>query len=276
MTITGTTSVYALLADPVRHVKTPEMLNARLAAAGIDTVVIPLHVSPKDLAGLVSELRSWQNLAGVGVTIPHKERMTELLDECTDAALRCGATNVVRRTEEGRLVGTQLDGAGLGRSLTESGVRVHGSRALLVGAGGTAKAIAYDLADRGLAELVISNRTMTRAEELTDRLAATFPDTGVTATALPAGDFDLIVNASSLGMHSEGPLPVDRSLLSAVPVVADVVMDPPVTPLLAAAQGAGCPVHPGQLMLEAQFAATVGFLGLRASAAAGHQHAEAM
>ncbi len=262
MTITGATSVYALVADPVSHVRAPEVLNAHFAANGIDVVVIPVHVPAQDLESVVTGLRHWRNLVGIGVTIPHKERMTQLVDELTAPARACGATNVVRRDASGRLVGTQLDGVGMGSSLEDAGVALAGATALLVGAGGTAKAIAHDLASRGVRDLVIENRTRHRAEALALSVAASWPAIAVQVGYEQPRKYDVAINATSLGMHTGDSLPLRVELLSPNTVVADVVMSPPETPLLAAAQERGCRTHPGRLMLEAQVKATVDFLGL--------------
>jgi shikimate dehydrogenase len=264
--ISGKTKVYALIADPISHVRAPQVLNAAFARDGIDAVVVPVHVAPQRLPAAVEMFRNWQNLVGVGVTIPHKEAMSELVDELTAAAVRCGATNVIRRTADGRLCGTQLDGPGFVGSLLEAGIEPRGQRVLLLGAGGTAKAIGYAMAERAVVRIEVVNRTAERARALATVLGKAFPDVEVVAATMPTASADLVVNATSLGMSAGDPLPVDPARLKPPMVVADVVMSPPVTPLLAAAAERGCVTHAGRLMLDAQVRQTLEFLGLKGSA----------
>lgn len=262
MKISGHTLTYALLADPVSHVRTPELYNSLFCEHDLDVVVIPVHVSSEDLREAVDFCRRWRNLVGFGVTTPHKEAVSKLVDGLSDHATYCGATNVVRRSSDGQLYGTQLDGPGMTVSLRSAGHNPTGKRALMVGAGGTAKGVAFALAASGLGHLTLTNRTIARAKALAAALHKYFPDFSVEVAAQPTGSFDLIINATSLGMQPGDPVPVDRTLLAAADVVADVVMTPAKTTMLQEAEVAGCQVHPGIRMLEAQFNATVQFLGL--------------
>lgn len=261
MTITGKTRVYAHIGFPIGHVRTPTLYNGLLADCGVDVVVVPFEVAPEDLASAVPGFRAWRSLAGVGVTIPHKETMTHLVDELTPMAQLCGATNVIRRDLDGRLIGGQFDGIGLVKSLANLGREVAGARVLLVGAGGTARAVAFALADAGVGRLEINNRTRERAEAIIAAVRAAYGDCD--AVLYGGGrDFDIVVNTTSLGMKSDDPLPVDPELLRPGMVVADAVMAPPETALLRLAAERGCTPHPGLLMLRAQFEMTLEFLGL--------------
>jgi len=268
MTITGRTRMYALIGDPIGHAKTPELYNRKFAERGLDVVVVPVHVPPGGVADVATLARNWRNLVGIGVTIPHKEAMTAYVDELTEPARLCGATNVVRRDEDGTLIGTQMDGPGFVWSLRDNGIDVTDNRVLLVGAGGTAKALAFELAAARVASLVVTNRTMSKAEELAAKLRAAHPHRVVVAEEAPSGPFDLIVNATSVGMRDSDPLPVDAALLTPETTVADVIMSPPETALLRIARERGCVTHSGVRMLEAQFAATVDFLALEREATA--------
>lgn len=262
MTTTGRTLTYGLIGDPIEHVKTPELYNEKLAERGIDVAVVPMHVRSDALGELVRLARGWQNLVGIGVTIPHKEAMTRHLDELTESARLCGATNVIRRNADGRLVGTQMDGPGFVWSLTGTGFDPAGHRALLVGAGGTARALAFELASADGCRLTITNRTREKAEKLATSVRDAYPACAVEVADNPTGEYDLIVNATSVGMKDADPLPVDPAVLNPGTIVADVVMSPPETALLREARRRGCTTHPGRLMLAAQFEATVRFLGL--------------
>jgi shikimate dehydrogenase len=261
MTITGKTRVYAHIGFPIGHVRTPALYNGLLEERGIDLVVVPFEVAPEDLAPAVPGLRAWRSLAGVGVTIPHKETMTHLVDELTPMARLCGATNVIRRDPDGRLIGGQFDGIGLVQSLLTAGHEVAGARALLSGAGGTARAVAFALADAGVGRLEIANRTREKAEAVTAEVRAAYPDCD--AVVHEGGNaFDIVINTTSLGMKPDDTLPVDPAVLQPGTVVADAVMAPPETALLKLAAERGCAPHPGLLMLRAQFDITLDFLGL--------------
>lgn len=262
MAIDGNTGIYPLLGDPIGHARTPALYNEKFQDLGLNIVVVPMRIPPEKLADFIHGIRGVGNVVGLGITIPHKESLVGLVDELTDEARRCQATNVVRKTQDGRLIGTQMDGPGFVWSLRAAGFETAGRRALVAGAGGTAKAIGFELAASGVSELVITNRTLSRAETLVDAISSAFPNCRVSAMQSAADDFDLVVNATSLGMKTDDALPVDPEILAPETMVADVVMTPARTKLLDEAERRGCAVHPGIKMLEAQFEATVEFLGL--------------
>lgn len=260
MRITGRTGVYLLIGDPIGHAKTPELYNQEFALRGIDVVVVPMRVETGNLGRVVEMARSWENLVGIGVTIPHKEEMVDLVDDLTMPASLCGATNVVKRGRDGRLIGTQMDGPGFVRSLQGYRLDYPSTQVLLIGAGGTAKAIAFELAAQGVRNLVLENRTQERALALAKSVRSAYPECNVTVSGSRERDHDLIINATSVGMGSNDPLPLDPKVLHDGAIVADVIMSPAETALLREATRRGCPVHPGQRMLEAQFEATLRFL----------------
>lgn len=261
MTITGATRVYAHIGYPIHHVRTPALYNRLLAERDIDVVVVPVEVAPEHLAAMAPAFRGWRSLVGIGVTIPHKESMTTLVDELTPMARLCGATNVIRRDPDGRLIGGQFDGIGLTQSLLDAGHRLSGARVLLSGAGGTARAVAFALADSGVSRLEIANRTREKAEAIVAEVREAYP---VCDARLHDGgrEFDVVVNTTSLGMKPDDALPVDPAILRPGMVVADAVMAPPDTALLKLAAERGSVPHPGLLMLQAQFERTLEFLGL--------------
>lgn len=261
MTITGKTRIYAHVGFPIGHVRTPALYNALLDERGIDLVVVPFEVDPEDLASAVPGFRAWRSLAGVGVTIPHKETMIHLVDELTPMAKLCGATNVIRRDPDGRLIGGQFDGTGLVQSLLTAGHMVAGARVLISGAGGTARPVAFALAEAGVGRLEVANRTRAKAEAVVAEVRAAFSDCDAVVNE-GAVEFDLVVNTTSLGMKPDDALPVDPVVLRPGTVVADAVMAPPETALLKQAVERGCTPHPGILMLRAQFEITLEFLGL--------------
>lgn len=261
--ITGHTTIWGILADPIHHVKTPQALNAMMHERGVDGVMIPLHVGASNLDTFVTGLRSMRNLKGFVVTVPHKTAIVDLCDEVSDQARAIGAVNTVRREADGRLVGEMLDGAGFVSGLRQGGIDPRGRSVYLAGAGGAANAIAFALAEAGVSRLTIANRTRAKSEDLQQRLAKHHPAVPVEiGTPDPTGH-DIVVNATSLGLKDGDPLPLDVDRLSADQIVAEIIMQPETTALLAAAKERGCRTHPGQPMLACQLELMAAFMEMR-------------
>lgn len=254
--VTGATRIFAIIADPVAHVKTPQVINARLARAGYDGILVPLHAAAGDLAAVFAAFRGLRNLAGWVVTVPHKTAALALCDEVSPLARRIGAVNCVRREPDGRLVGAMLDGTGFVEGLRCEGVDPSGKSVYLAGAGGAASAIAFALCEAGVARLVVANRSAGKRDELVARLAHHYPACIVTGEGR-AAEAEIVINATSLGLRPGDRSPVDEAELRPHHVVAEVVMEPELTPLLRAAQAKGCRIHLGRHMLEAQAAAMI-------------------
>lgn len=252
MQITGRTRVYGILADPIHHVKTPEAMHLVFERHGVDGVLVPIHVSREGLADMIQGLRQMQNFGGFIATVPHKPAMVRLCDEVDEHARLIGAANIVRREPDGRMVGAMLDGIGFVSALRQAGVEPRGLRVWLCGAGGAASAIAFALAEAGIAQLTITNRTPDKAEDLARRVTAAFPNVQTTAAASRLEEHQLVVNGTSLGMREQDPLPLDVTRLHSEQVVAEAIMEPAITPLLAAAKQAGCRIQLGRPMLDAQ------------------------
>ena len=251
--ITGRTRIYGILADPIYHVKTPQVMAEVFRRHGLDAVLIPFHVKPERLATLVQGLSAMENFGGFIATVPHKPSMLEICDEITDEARHIGAVNCVRRDADGRMIGTMLDGIGFVVALREvTSFDPAGKAAYVAGAGGAACAIAFALADAGASRLTIANRSLDKAQALVDRLRKVHPSLELSTDARSVGEHDLVVNGTSLGMKPEDARPLDFSLLSLDQVVADAIMDPVMTPLLSAAEAQGCRIQRGLPMLQCQ------------------------
>ncbi|WP_100964825.1 shikimate dehydrogenase [Bosea sp. FBZP-16] len=260
--ISGHTRVYALLADPVHHVLTPQKLNALMQERGHDGVMVPVHVAPADLDTVVAGLKGMKSLGGFVVTVPHKTAIVALCDEVSRQAQLVGAVNCVRRAADGRLIGEILDGLGFVAGLRREGFEPSGRRVLLLGAGGAANAVAFALAEAGVASLAIANRTRAKSQDLARRLAQAFPELRVELDNPDSAECDIVVNGTSLGLAAGDALPVDASRLSPDYIVADVIMQPRLTALLAAAQARGCRIHYGLPMLECQLELMADFMGM--------------
>jgi shikimate dehydrogenase len=250
--ITGRTAIWGILADPIHHVKTPQALNALMHGSGIDGVMVPFHVGADGLNALVAGLKAMRNLKGFVVTVPHKTAIVDLCDTVSERARAIGAVNTVRRGADGRLSGEMLDGAGFVAGLRQGGIEPRLQSVYLAGAGGAANAIAFALAEAGVSRLTIANRTKAKSEDLRQRLAEHHPDVPVEIEAIDPSGHDIVVNATSLGLREGDPLPLDVNRLSSNQVVAEIIMQPETTALLAAAKALGCRTHPGRPMLTCQ------------------------
>ncbi len=254
-----------LLGWPVAHSRSPSMHNAAFGAAGIVGVYLPLAVPPERLAAAVQGLVAL-GFRGVNVTIPHKQAVMPLLDELTPAARAIGAVNTILVREDGRLCGENTDAPGFIADLTEQGVSladVAAEGALILGAGGSARAVAFALATAGVPVTVWARR-VEQAQALCDELRPFLPS-AVSLQVLPPaaptpGRPALIVNCTPVGMEPQvgvSPWPSHWSLHPGQ-IVYDLVYNPPYTRLLqqAAAHGArginglGMLLHQGALAWE--------------------------
>ena len=249
-----------IIGYPLGHSASPAFQQAALDHLGIDAAY---EAWPERLADRVRELRAPEVL-GFNVTIPHKQAVMPLLDEVDPTARDVGAVNTVVRTA-GRLVGANTDVAGFLAALRDEGAYdPRGRSALLLGAGGAARAVAYALLTEGAARVAIANRSPQRARALAAELNARFPatvdalplDAEALAPRLAAGaPADLLVNCTSLGMaHGPDPdaSPIPDALIPAESLVYDLVYNPQETPLLAAARRAGARTLGGLPMLVYQ------------------------
>ena len=250
--ISGKTRIFGILADPIGHVRTPQVMNAAFAAMGADAVHVPMHVHPQDLPAFVTALRSMQNLGGCNITIPHKEAILPLCDTLNDTARIAGAVNVIQRGADGRIHGFNYDGHGFVAGLKAAGHDPTGKRVLLVGAGGAGKAIAVQIAANGAAFLGITNRTLAKAEALADQINAHIGTAVAEGVANHAAGYGFVINATSLGMEVGDPLPFNPTELDSGALVAEIIMTPEITAVMAAAQARGNPTHPGLPMLTEQ------------------------
>lgn len=243
--ITAATRVVGVIGDPVAHSRSPAIHNAAFDALGLDWVYVAFPVARGGGAAAVRAVRAL-GLAGLNVTMPHKADAATACDDLTPVAAALGAVNTVVVDQDGALIGHSTDGPGFLRSLGDEGVDVSGRRCLVVGAGGAARAIAHALGDAG-AGVTVAARRQDQA-----RSAAALVRGG---TAIPVEDvavegFDVVVNATPLGMHDEAP-PFDPARLRSGQFVYDTVY-PAETPLLAEARARGARVAGGLGMLVHQ------------------------
>lgn len=257
--VDGATGVFGIVGDPITQVRAPEVWSALFRANGVNALCVPFHVSPDGLPTFLAGLHSVQNLLGLIVTIPHKPAAARYAARLTERARKVGSANLMRRERDGGWTGDIVDGIGLVGGLLAAGQRVAGRRALVVGSGGVGRAIAFAIAEFGAASVHVYDVIPARADDLAAALAASGTVSGIAPPA--ASSFDLVVNASPLGMKPNDPVPIDPAGLDRNAIAADVVVHPPMTPWLTAAAACGCHVQPGTVMMDHQLVAMQTFLG---------------
>jgi len=246
-----------LLGQPVAQSLSPTLHNAAFRAAGVDATYGLCETAPADLAAAVERLRSPLCL-GANVTAPHKQAVLPLLDDISEAAQALGAVNTIVPTPGG-LFGDNTDALGLARWLRLEGIDVGGRPALVLGAGGAARAAVWALAELGAARVSVLNRTPQRAAEVVAALAPFHPPTRLVCAELevaarpPAEACAVVINATSLGHHGSAPS-VHPSWYSPGSVGIELVYNPPLTGFMQAARAAGARVENGLGMLIHQAA----------------------
>jgi shikimate dehydrogenase len=248
--LSGRARLAGVMGWPVAHSLSPRLHGHWLHRYGIDGAYVPLPVPPERLEQALSALPAL-GFAGVNLTIPHKERAVSLVDRLSPMAERIGAVNTVVVEADGTLSGENTDGFGFIAALSESaaGWRPEAGPAVLLGAGGAARAVAVALLDAGVPEVRLLNRTPERARALADELGGSVHAADWAARAAALDGAALLVNTTSLGMRGQPPLVLTLDALPRTALVTDVVYTPLITPLLAIAQARGNPVVDGLGML---------------------------
>lgn len=239
--ITGTTRLIAHLGYPTAQFKAPMIYNPRFAAQGIDAVVVPMGLPPAAYATALRPLFTLSNIIGAQIA---------------------GACNAIRREPDGSLSGDMFDGSGFVRGMQRKSRSAAGARALVIGSGGVGSAIAASLAEAGIAALGLFDLATTTSQALAARLAHHYPALELAIGASDPAGYDIVVNATPLGMNQGDALPLDPGRLTPGSFVADVVMRETFTPLLRAAQARNCIVQPGTDMLFEMIPAYLEFFGL--------------
>jgi shikimate dehydrogenase len=253
MKIRASTRLFALLGDPVDHSLSPLMQNAALQAASLDAVYVALRCGSDDVCGLATGIA--RAGGGGNVTVPHKRRVIAAVERPTEAVNRTGACNTFW-LEQGRVCGDNTDVAGFHAAAVALTGSLAGMRALVIGAGGAARAAVAALLSANAREVNILNRSRERAVTLTHDLQTAPPRLRhLTGAEQIVGEFDLVVNATPLGLHDDPTLPLDLSRMPRVGAALDMVARTGGTAWSQHAASLGIPVTDGKEMLIAQGAA---------------------
>lgn len=244
MKITGRTRVTGLFGYPVEHTLSPLMHNAAFEHLGLDYCYLPFSVPPYALKNAVEAIRAL-DLAGVNVTIPHKESVIPYLDKVNEEALFIGAVNTIVN-QDGTLVGHNTDGRGFMRSLSENNVSPENKKILITGAGGASRAIGYYLCQKA-DRLYLFDIDKGKLEKLAADLSVIRDNISVLNDLSELGRFDILINATPLGLKTTDPVPFDVSVVSSGRTVCDLIYKN--TPLLSHAAQKGCKTVNGLGML---------------------------
>jgi shikimate dehydrogenase len=259
--ISGKTTLIAHLGYPTEAFKAPMIYNPYFEKAGIDAVVMPMGVKAEDYAQVLKALFRLTNIRGALVTMPHKVTTVALLDEVTPTVQIAGSCNAILRRPDGSLLGDMFDGAGFVRGVERKGRPLKGAKALVVGSGGVGSAIAASLAAAGISAIGVFDANSAAAESLGERLSEHFPKLKVETGSKDPEGYDVVINATPLGMKEGDPLPIDIARVAPSAFVGEVVMKQEMTPLLRAAKAKGCTVQVGTDMLFEQIPAYLEFFG---------------
>jgi shikimate dehydrogenase len=263
--IDGNTVLIAHLGYPTSAFKAPLIYNPYFEKSGINAIVVPMGVRPEGYAGFLPNLFRLTNIRGALVTMPHKITTLSLVDEVSTTAKIAGACNAIRLREDGTLTGDMFDGDGFVRCMMRRGRNPSGARALVVGNGGAGCAIAASLAKAGVAALGLFDLNANVTSLLVGRLRSHYPKVEIRQVSSNPEGYDIIVNATPIGMSEGDPLPINVNGISKSAFVGEVVMKEELTPLLAAAAERGCETQSGTDMLFEQIPAYLEFFGFPAT-----------
>jgi shikimate dehydrogenase len=265
--ITGKTKIITHIGFPTHSFRAPMIFNPYFNEVGIDAVVVPMGSESTNFPTLLKSVFGLTNIMGALITMPHKVAVVGLVDEVSPTVKVAGSCNAVRRTADGRLQGDMFDGEGFVRGAMRKGCVVKGASAIVVGAGGVGSAIAASLAAAGVAKIGLFDARADSATQLAGRLRAQSPELAIaTGSNDPAG-YDIVVNATPLGMNDADPLPMDVARIAPSAFVGEVVMKREITPFLEAARARGCRYQIGTDMLFEQIPAYLEFFGLPSTTA---------
>ena len=251
----GTTEIYGCLADPIDHVKAPNLFTSIFKNKNIDAVMIPIHLNKDNLENVVSSLKLIKNFKGMTITIPHKTNIAKLWNYLEPDAKFTSAVNWIKFDNQRNLIGSNFDGQGFINGFLGQNYTFKNKNVCLFGAGGAAISIGCSLVNEQINSLKLINRDIKKAINLKNKINAkskslqveVYPDNDYTL----AGS-DIIINATSLGLKTSDKLPFDVTKSSINCVIADIIMQPEETELLKHAKSLGRSIHYGKYMIESQ------------------------
>ena len=263
--INGDTEIIAHIGYPTYTFKSPMIYNPYFAKKSINAVVIPMGCQSEDYSDFLRSVFKLINIRGALITMPHKVTTVNLVDEITPSVKVAGACNAVKKSKDGKLLGDIFDGLGFVRGLQRKGFDVVGKSVLIVGSGGVGSAIAASLAAENISTIGLYDIDTKSSESLGKRLVDNFPKVNVEIGSNNPEGYDLIVNATPLGMREGDSMPLDVLKIAPHTFVGEVVLKSEMTAFLKAAQLQGCRVQVGADMLFEQIPIYLEYFGFEAT-----------
>jgi shikimate dehydrogenase len=261
MIINGNTEFVAHIGFPTHAFKAPMIYNPWFVKCGVNAVVLPMGCKPEDYPAFLRSIFKLSNIRGALITMPHKVTTVGLLDEVSPTAAIAGACNAVRLSPEGKLQGDMFDGEGFVRGLLRKGCVLNGARVLVAGCGGVGSAIAASLAACGVGTISLFDTRDELQRGLGERLKNHYPALQIAVGSNDPAGFDVVVNATPLGMNTGDPMPMDVNRIDVNTFVGEVVMKSEMTAFLDAVRARGCRFQIGSDMLFEQIPAYLEYFG---------------
>jgi len=265
--LNGKSALIAHIGWPTHTFKSSLIYNPWFEKKGIDACVVPLGLRPGHFESGFVAIMDMGNVCGALITMPYKVDVMPLLANVSVAVQASGACNAVRKRADGTLEGHQVDGEGFVRAALAKGQKLQGARVLMAGSGGVGCGMAAALADAGVAELALFDTRAESAQALAARVRQYYPHVKVSTGSNDPAGFDVVINATPLGMNESDALPLDVARIAPTAFVADVVMKAEHTPFLRAALDKGCRVQVGTDMLFEMIPAYLEYFGLGSASA---------
>ena len=256
---TGTTRLFPIVGDPLDHVRAPSWFSTHFQERGMSTLCVPMAVAPGDLGATMAGLAAAKNVDGVCITMPHKTRATAFCKTLSPTSQRTGIVSALRRNPDGSWHGHSTDGEAFLKALTDQGATIAGADILLLGAGGAGSAIAVALLEAGAARLAIFDTEKARTQDLLRRLDG-LPGRVEAAETPDPSAFQVLCNATPLGLEADDEPPLPLDLLRKDLFVGDVIAGAGETALMAAARARGCGTADGDAMVTAVLGIMSNFL----------------
>lgn len=253
MTLSPSTATkrYLMIGAPITSVRTPPLLEAYLASLGITAEIAVRHLEPADLPAFMEAIAADRSINGLIVTMPHKKAIMPYLQLHAKSTEQTESANAVKRLSSGSLAGAQFDGIGLVKAVLAKGVALGEARVLLAGVGGAGLAIAHAVSAHGCKHLDLIDLDQSLLERALDTLRAGY-DLPISDAQRTPGSYDLLINATPLGMKPDDPSPFETALVESASAVADIVADPNQTRLEALARAEGRLLITGREMVQSQ------------------------
>lgn len=262
MLINGHTEILAHIGYPTHAFKAPMVYNPWFEKCNANALVVPMGCKATEFPDFLRLVFKLSNIRGALITMPHKISTVALLDEISPTAKIAGSCNAVRLGADGQLQGDMFDGEGFVRGARRKGCNLQGANVLVVGCGGVGSAIAASLAAAGVAAITLFDFNQASQTGLGERLSAHYPNLKVTIGNNDPAGFDLVVNATPMGIEAGDPMPMDVSRIDPKTFVGEVVMKSEMTAFLEAVKARGCRYQVGSDMLFEQIPAYLEYFGL--------------